>query len=138
MSKILFRGKTVKTGEWIEGCLSYFIDADFHSFIEDPITMEKMEVIPESVGQYVGLNDVFGRRIFEGDVVEAQDYAIKGTYIVEYSDGEFIGVNKDKTAEHQCVFIKKLWSFKVIGHSYDMPIDTHILKDDTKSSEEDL
>ena len=111
MRQILFQGKTIKTGEWIQVCLTYYIEAGFHSFIEDPITMEKMEVIPESVGQYVGLNDVFGRRIFEGDVVEAQDYAIKGTYIVEYSDGEFVGVNKDKTAEHQYVFIKTLLIF---------------------------
>ena len=117
MRQIIFQGKTVKTGEWIQGCLTYYIDPEFHSFIEDPITMEKLEVIPASVGQYTGLNDVFGRRIFEGNVVEAQDYAIKGTYIVEYYDNEFIGVNIDKTAEHQCIFIKKLWSFKVIGHA---------------------
>lgn len=123
MRQILFQGKTVKTGEWIQGCLTYFIDAEFHSFIEDPITMEKMEVIPESVGQYVGLNDVFGRRIFEGNVVEAQDYLIKGTYIVRYYNNEFVGVNKDKTAEHQTVSIKPLWSFKVIGHADDVPAE---------------
>lgn len=136
MRQILFQGKTVKTGEWIQGCLTYYIDAEFHSFIEDPITMEKMEVIPESVGQYINLNDVFGRRIFEGNVVESQDYLIKGTYIVRYYDNEFVAVNNDKTAEHQLVPIR-FWSFKIIGHSYDMPIK-QILKDNTKSSEEDL
>lgn len=138
MRQILFHGKTVKTGEWIQGCLTYYIDAEFHSFIEDPITMEKLEVIPESVGEYTGINDKYGKKIFEGDIVECEDRPIRGRYIVAYNYTGFEAQNLDNTAKHQSFNVAAYWGIKVIGHFYDMPIDTHILKDDTESSEEDL
>ena len=62
MRQILFQGCTVKTGKWIQGCLTYYIDPEFHAFIEDPISMEKLEVIPESVGEFTGVTDKHGKR----------------------------------------------------------------------------
>lgn len=97
MREILFRGKKPITENWVygtgllfDGINTWVVGNSSHK----PIAFgeEHYCVIPETVGQFTGLTDKNGTKIFEGDydIDEDGDYFV---YVVEFRDGAFCFVS---------------------------------------------
>lgn len=130
MREILFRGKRVDNGEWVlsVNLIQKYRNGMIKVYFPDGIeTSYYSEVIPETVGQYTGLNDKNGKKIFEGDIVK-REYTLwhgenKKTRetqigVVSYSNKD-CGFCLDKVCN-----LRKPWdgdTLEIIGNIHDNP-----------------
>ena len=127
MREILFRGKRIDNGKWIEG-LPYKAKYGGISSIVD-IDEERHLIIPETVGQYTGLTDKNGKRIFEGDIVKCIEITrykeIEYISPVVFLDGSwFLHESEDCDVylyNYDTEGIERLWEIEVIGNIHDNP-----------------
>lgn len=121
MREILFRGKNIETGEWVYG--NYIkkidptkVDDTFWAALIHDRALTSVKVDPATVGQFTGLVDENGVKIFEGDIIALDDIICP----ITWDDGGFqmiTSVNQGKSAAIQ----DRTKKFYIIGNIHDTP-----------------
>ena len=92
MREILFRGKRTDNGEWVYGNFVRGCDEKYAYIVEfgnKEMCRNYVDVNPETVGQYTGLKDKNGTKIFGGDMIKPFDDEID-KMVVEFRLGQFL------------------------------------------------
>lgn len=138
MREILFRAKAInrdigehqtnyKNGDWVYGLVTRLYDERFENLpaqMTDVNGVSGIEVDCETIGQYTGLTDKNGKKIFEGDIVKSCEY--NDVFFIKYFD-------TDNYPAFDCVpdvplcecnglaFLVNEEGCEVVGNIYDNP-----------------
>lgn len=126
MNRIVeFRGKSIKTGEWVYGYYFTKLLCDGeprHHYIKFDGN-DGIEVRPDSVGEFTGFYDKNGRQIFEGDIIEKPRGDSMLKFWVSF-ETQRNGLHRYRKNGIEFNRLDKVLPFKVevIGNIHDNPI----------------
>ncbi len=130
MREILFRGKRLDNGDWVDGwyqpettikhwdgrqetvgvTIAYKVE---EGFLEDTL------VDPSSVGQYTGLKDKNGKRIFEGDIIRKTNEGRHAQIFTADIRTSFC--TNEKVYYGPCDYVIESCEYEIIGNIHDNP-----------------
>lgn len=118
----LFRAKVYGTEVWVEGFYVHDRTNGIHyiytgryidsGHFQDPGYLEKLIIDPDTLGQYIGLTDINGKKMFEGDIlanpVRRFGSGLGSVYIIT-----------DIRYAHEMAMFLGMW--EVVGNDIDNP-----------------
>ena len=141
--EILFRGRRFSDGSWVYGDLEYernkglLSKVRIHTYKDDGSYDRQHLVESKTVGEFTGITDKHGRKIFEGDIVRKRDltFGLKFDGVVVYNSeigcfrihSENNGVTMRMGFEASDVYndgkctVPVKYDYEVIGNIYDNP-----------------
>lgn len=129
MREHLYHGKRVDNGEWVEG---FYLNrgediANYIIFIDNNGILCGREVLPETVGEYTGLTDKNGKKIFEGDIVKVEYFSdwgenfVVGIGVIVWNLSSVSFVIKIEGNVLLNLFSSRHTGIEIIGNIYDNP-----------------
>ncbi len=125
MREILFRGKRKGSGDWLCGDLRQW--SEKRKGICDYQQKRTIDVYPETVGQFTGMVDKNGTRIFDGDICRVRNGEDELIGCVDYDNRAALYIVK--FGNHKCLLFldfflmhdhPNVWC-EVIGNIHDNP-----------------
>ena len=126
MQEILFRGKRIDNGEWI--CGFYYIkpnpcseDGEPKYYAISDLPPFGAEIHPETVGQYTGLTDKNGKKIFEGDICRIKEHGDVDLAVISFEHGAFYATPHNANIHEHTLW--DIWyndfDIEIIGNIHD-------------------
>ena len=121
MREYLFRGKMIANGKWSEGNL--LVTKQGCCITLDATVLGSYGAVElETVGQYTGMKDKNGKRIFEGDIIDFSYRSYSDgfgvvRYVAEGTEFEFV-YDDHYEGLGRCYYPEDV---EVIGNIYDNP-----------------
>lgn len=124
--EILFKAKRKDNGEWVEGNLitnernenqkyiGYIFD-ERNGVIED---YDLVEVIPDTICQYTGLEDKNGNKIWENDIAHIRSSGLSGYGVIKYENGNLVLVDVKRKRTYS---MYGEWKIRKDGNIFDNP-----------------
>ncbi|MFQ8638750.1 MAG: YopX family protein [Acutalibacteraceae bacterium] len=131
MRKILFRGKHLNNGEWEYGYYCFLGPAGKEKHFIIPTSASAfygIEIDPLTLGQFTGLTDKNGKRIFEGDNCKVVQFDSNNceyrsrTFLMEWIESGF-GLYSRNDDDELVIFlgIGDTEDVEIIGNIHDNP-----------------
>lgn len=127
MRTIEFRGQSTHNGEWLHGSL-VSVEGNLHIVGPDDMCEDGHHIRQESdrptwvkeetVGQFTGICDMNGIKIFEGDVLMTEGILKKCFFEVRWVEEKFMFFLGDLPLHEEVIKDKCLCNFSVAGNVY--------------------
>ena len=127
MREILFRGKEIGINRWVHGSLDIHKSGVVVIMSEEIVTSIYARVDPDTVGQFTGLTDKNGTKIFEGDIVKRCFTLTRGPHKETREKQVGVVCYDDVTCGYLirgACNLRRQWpgdTIEVIGNIYDNP-----------------
>lgn len=119
MREYLFRGKMIANDKWSEGNL--LVTKQGCCITPDATVLGSYGAVdPETVGQYTGLTDKNGTKIFEGDIVKYGD-TVHNVVFEQRNGTAYFGLVYSTLETLSFGYYQDLKQIEVIGNIYDNP-----------------
>ena len=126
MREILFRGKRIDNGEWVEGFLlkecnyatcSWNLAIEYKTDRFGKFAYDVAEVVAETVGQFTG-KTVKSGKVFYGDVCKSID----GVFLVCWDEEKSAFVMRFLEYPFETLYLEEMWDdAEIIGNIHDNP-----------------